>query len=206
MCQSTAAHTVDCERGNASEGFRACSHHPPQKGRCGPAPGTVARCTAARWPRRSYTAVHPARTPHAPPRPDSDASRSISGPGPGSGLTEYRAWMGLTARRRARADQTWREWPQSAQSARVRQSARVPQSAQSERAPQSAGVPQSARVALLRVPRRPRRAEVPQRARVPPVEQRSPTAWMPRLGFGEVCCLARSALSSARARTPRARV
>jgi hypothetical protein len=71
--QSIAVHTVDCERGNASEDSQRYSRPPAQTGRCGPAPGTAARYTAAHPARHSYISGHLAETPHAQPLPGSDA-------------------------------------------------------------------------------------------------------------------------------------
>ena len=96
-CRSTAAHSVDCELGSATEDSQSCTHRPPTKAQCGRAPGSAARCTAARPPIHSYTASRLARKPRAPPRPGNDASALSSSSG--SALTRGRAWV--------RVDRSW---------------------------------------------------------------------------------------------------
>ena len=113
-CQSTAAHTADCELGSATEDSQSCPRRPPPKGPRGRAPDAAARYTAAHPPRHSYTADHLARTPLAPPLLRHDAFGSFDF------VSGYRVWVGRPSRAQARADRVPKDHARTDRASRVR--------------------------------------------------------------------------------------
>jgi len=103
ICRSTAAHSVDCGLGSASEDSQLCTGRRPRTGRCGRARGNDARCTAAHPARHSCTASRLAGTPRAQLLLGSDVS--VSRPSSGSALARVRASLARARRDQVRRDQ-----------------------------------------------------------------------------------------------------